>query len=216
MIRDTSRLKQALIDGMIQKAEREIQHISVSLPVEADHRYRFLNRVHTHKKEMPMSKRVAIVLIAALLILLTSCAIVYRHEIAGFFVNLFDGRAVISLTKPEEGLREIEEIKLPSHIAEGYELVYDVKYISFAERRWENAEGDTIILKQGVPGQRNFGFDTDRGTYEFLQIGNMNIYCHHWETGKYIYIWENHYIYKLTCPYPLSGECLKKIIENTT
>ena len=213
MIRDTSRLKQAFVDGMIQKAEREIQHVSVSPPIGDDHGYQLLNRVRLHKKKMPMSKRVTIVLIAALLIVLTGCAIVYRNEIAGFFVDLFDGRVSISAPQTDDRPRELA-VKMPSYIPEGYELVYDEKYISLAERKWENGEGETIRLIQTIPGQTHFGFDTDYGGYRFLQIGDEEVYYHQWDTPKHVYIWSSDYDYKLTVSSPLSEEELQKIIES--
>ena len=160
-------------------------------------------------KKSSFKKKLLVAVIAALLALLTACAL--AKPISDLIVEVHEKYIRFSTSK--EGHTTITEVYMPTYIPEGYEITSESiteKYVTVYV-----SNGSYTILYEQTPFNNKWGirFDTEDVGYDIMYVENLSVYY----TVKYndcMLLWEsNDYFFKLRCPDTLSLEEIEKIIS---
>ena len=117
--------KQAINEALTNKFQRMADACDEEIVCSRRHRkaMRAIVSGKTPRKPMtPVNRRVVAVLIAAVLLLLAGCAIIYRDEIREFVTEVREFFVKVTFDEGEQESREIEEIYELTYIPEGYSL----------------------------------------------------------------------------------------------
>lgn len=218
---DSRKLKRAMIDAAIMRAEQTMQGDHEPVVVHPLYREKWENSVRELRLRRLREKRKTRVLafiIAAVIMALAGCAWRYREKIADFWVTAFDKYSMLELSNiNEEPPKVIEEVYFPTYVLEGYEMVY-CQVDSFKVRaKWEK-DGDYLIYSQAVISKNintdnKNALDNEVGGYQIKNLDKYFVFCYFCD-DKQRYIWMDEYEFCLTSSKEISDEELKRIIEN--
>lgn len=213
---DSRKLKRAMIDAAIMRAEQTMQGDHEPVVVHPLYREKWENSVRELRLRRLREKRKTRVLafiIAAVIMALAGCAWRYREKIADFWVTAFDKYSMLELSNiNEEPPKVIEEVYFPTYILEGYEMVY-CQVDSFKVRaKWEK-DGNYLIYTQTLIPENKNVLDNEMGKYVAKRLDGQVVFCH-FHNSQQIFIWADKYKYRLGSSEEIADEELKKIIEN--
>jgi hypothetical protein len=184
------------------------------VPFEPSESYREgIERIHESYLRMQarISKRKLIALLVAAVIIVTSItACVYREEIKNFFVGLFDDHAHFEIGETDSKL--IETYYFPTYIPEGY--VADER--SDTDDRMVNifyTKGIYFIAyHQSAKSNYRGNLDTEGAEYDIITVGGQQIH-RTYKNNTYSMIWETErYVFGLTCHDSIGWEEIEQII----
>ena len=170
----------------------------------------FINgRKELRLRKIQIRKAVAIAIIAALVLSFAACCIIYREEIKGFFVEIYDKHGKLSNVKNNTDL-DIELYK-PQCIPENYVLSETSQGICFIQSIWTN-ETKNIILTQSPDIKSEVLIDTEDKSYSSFILDDINLYYTH-NNETTLIIWRQYNsIFKLNCPNDISWDEIEKFI----
>ena len=213
---DTSKLKRAMIDAAILRAERTMQGDLEPVVVHPLYREKWehtVRELQVRRLRQKRKTRVLAFIIAAVVAALAGCAWTYREKIADFWVTAFDKYDKLELVAAEdEPPRTLEEIYLPTYVPEGYELVYQQIDIFKARMLWRN-NNDYLMYTQTVISGNDNMLDNEIGECVAMQWGDQNVF-HRFYDNQQVYIWVNEYKFRLISLKEISDEELLKIFKN--
>ena len=186
---------------------REQHETGVNRIMEAFRRY----------KAMKVKRRIVIVLLAAVLIVLTSCTIyVNRDRIAAFVENFYDTYVKVSYDQTrEEAPKEILEVYMPSYIPEGYELIESHSNAARVRTQWENGENGKITFDQALLTDGLMDWDNEKTEPKILIINDISVYCAQYNNAAF-YMWnDGNYSYKLMVTEDFVAEEIERLITLT-
>lgn len=149
---------------------------------------------------MKVKRRILIVILAAVLVILTSCTIyVNREKIAAFVEELYHTYIDVSYRAIDENApTEILEVYLPAYIPEGYELTESHSNSARVRTQWENEDGERISLVQTILTGDLLGWDVEKGEPQSRVVNETTLYCSEYNNAT-IYMWnDGDYSYRLT------------------
>lgn len=170
----------------------------------------------TYRKPISLSSvRIKIAAaIAAVMLLLSGCAMIYKDEIRGFIEHIYEEYIEISFSdgenKESSSIKEIYEL---TYVPEGFVLKTEFISNSTVSYTFDNKNGHSLTFNQYILDGSSFNFDSERSDSTLIIVGKYNIYFtntkqHHsyiWNDGKYAMI--------ITSSEELSDSELQKIIE---
>lgn len=218
---DTSKLKRAMIDAAILRAERTMKDDQEPVVVHPLYREKWENSVRELRLRRLREKRKTRVLafiIAAVIMALAGCAWRYREKIADFWVTAFDKYDKLELANVDEEFpRTLEEVYLPTYVPEGYELV-DQQIDSFKFwAKWEKKENYFIysqaVISKNINTDNKNALDNEIGEYMTKEWGNHTVFCCSYD-DQYVYIWIDKYKFRLSLSEEIDEAEIKEIIEN--
>lgn len=166
-------------------------------------------RKHTTVK---WKRRIWVALLAAALMILTSCTIyANRDKIATFIEEFYHTYIDVSYEAIGEDVpREILELYQPSNIPEGYELAEAFESTAFARTEWLNEQGKRITFDQSLLTTGGVTvWDNERVTPKLITVNDTSVYYAEYN-GTHCYMWnDGRYSYALV----ITGELLSKEIE---
>lgn len=213
---DTSKLKSAMIDAAILRAERTMQGDDVPVVVHSEYRAKWeytlrVLRIREHRKKR--NTRILAFIIAAVVAALAGCAWTYREKIADFWVTAFDRYDKLEIDDIGEDFpRTIEEVYIPTYVPEGYEQVYYQKDSLKIWSKWEK-DGNYLIYMQSIISGNYNVLDSEKGEYVSKQLGDKIVFCHFYN-GRQIVIWIKGYEFRFASSKEIIDEEMIKIINS--
>ncbi len=126
------------------------------------------------QKKMRFRERVTIIIVAVLSLLLTSCtAYIFREEIAGLWISLFDDHMHVE-GAGDSAITEIETVYLPTYIPEGHPLVREENCLTYVYRVWETSQ-TRVTYRQNLPITGSI-VDFESADYEALELGGYTVH----------------------------------------
>ena len=208
--------KQALLEGVSNRIDREIESCTETIVCSKRHKAamkRIINGKYKESETRSLGfKKVVAILVAALL-LLASCAIVYRNEIRNFIEEIYDAFIKVSYFEGEQPGDEIEGVYEMTYVPNGYSLQEKVENILFVKLTYVNSTGDSLAFEQLTQDAGNSYVDLQNG---YKRIVDIEIYDVYYKEAKYLnyYIWNNgKYTFRLISDVGISTEELILIIN---
>ena len=120
-------------------------------------------------------KGILIAAIVAISLLLTSCAAyVFREEIAGLWISLFDDHMHVEGAGDSE-ITEIETVYLPTYIPAKATLVYEQNEYIFIYRVWKSSTA-SIYYRQNIINADGTNIDSEDADYEVIELGGYTVH----------------------------------------
>ena len=153
------------------------------------------------------------ILVAAAVLLLAGCAIIYRNEIRDFITDIREHFVKVSFSEGENESQNIEEIYELTYLPEGYTLESQHIGKMIVQYVFTNSKENHIRFIQQPLDSSSFAVDIEHGDYEIINIGEYEVYYRQINTGYY-YIWnDGKYALKINSTELLPEQLLKLIIE---
>lgn len=213
---DSQKLKSAMIDAAILRAERTMkddQEPVVVHPLYRERWERTVRELQVRRLRKKRKTRVLAFIIAAVVAALAGCAWTYREKIADFWVTAFDRYDKLEIDDIGEDFpRTIDEVYIPTYVPEGYELEYEQIDLFKVHMLWKNNDDYLMYTQTTIYGNDNM-LDNEMGKYVPLkQNGQIVFYrsCN----DQQIFIWTNEYKFRLISSKEILVEDLLKFFEN--
>lgn len=214
---DAAKLKSALIDAFMLDAEEAIASCPPPITVSEEHEKRMKEIISSKPRRRvsyrKIGKRVIALLVAALLIFLTGCAVFYQ-KIVDFIVTAYDKYfRVEQSVSAEENSQTIKKIKVPTVMPEGYELKVESILPSYVVQKWVDADGDFMVYKQDSTDKSHYNVDNESSLCAKMQIGEIVVF-HHYNNSMNTYVWRNEYTFSITSSTQFSEDEIAMIVNN--
>ena len=205
--------KQALVEGVNRRLDREIVACDEEITYSRRHIRNMVRIVNGKEIKKPLNRKMIAILVAAAILLLAGCAIIYRNEIREFVTNIKEFFVEIKFDEGENYSQTIDEIYELTYLPEGYSLEKQEINRMRAQYLFTNADNEYIKFIQQSLDASSFSVDSEQSSYEIAYIGQYEIYYRQINTGYY-YIWnDGKYALKINSTELLSEQLLKLIIE---
>ena len=205
--------KQALIDGVNMRIDRELANCEEDVVFSRRHMRAMRRILKGEEPRKPISNKMVVILVAAAVLLLASCAIIYRDQIRDFITDVRERFVKVTFSDGVEESKYIEEVYKLTYVPEGYvlesweETAVRVQYI------YTNFEGYIFKFVQKPLDNSGFAVDIEHGDYEMINIGQYKVYFQQINMA-YCYLWnDGKYVFKLNSTEELSYALLEQIIN---
>ena len=208
--------QEALNEAWDNKIRREVESFTEEIITSERHKaamQAILNGTYEKPKVCKLTKtRVAAILVAALL-LLASCAVVYRNEIRDFVEEIYEDFIKVTYSNDDTEGKTIEDVYELTYVPDGYVLEKTIKIPTTVKRYYLNSNGEKIIFNQYTLDNTNFNFDIQNGYSIITNVGNCDIYYKKTK-DEHFYLWnDGKYSMVLTTDNELSNQELILLIE---
>lgn len=208
--------KQAINEGLTNKFQRMADACDEEIVCSRRHRkaMRAIVNGKTPRKPMtPMNRRVVAILIAAALLLLAGCAIIYRDEIREFIIDIKELFVNIDFSEGENNSQQIEEIYELTYVPKGYALEKENIYKTSVRYVFTNSDNNSIRFIQQPLDSGSFSVDSEHSDTVLIEIEDYTIYFRIAGNMHY-YLWnDGKYALKLNSTEELSDDELLSIIK---
>ena len=205
--------KQALVEGVSRRIDREIAACDEEVNYSRRHIKNMECIVKGKTPKKPINKKMIAILVAAAVLLLAGCAIIYRDEIREFVTDIREFFVKIDFEDGENESRAIDEIYELTYLPEGYSLENQHIGQMVVQYLFANAENDIIRFIQQSIDASNFYVDIEHSDNVIFEIGDYTVYSRQ-TNGTYYYLWnDGKYALKLNSKEELSHETLEAIIN---
>ena len=205
--------KQAINEALTNKFQRMADACDEEIVCSRRHRKAMRAIVSGKTPRKPLSTKMIAILVAAAVLLLAGCAIIYRDEIREFITNIKEFFVEIKFDEGENDSQNIDEIYELTYIPEGYSLKEQninrmgVHYI------FTNFDSKRIKFIQRSLDAPSFYIYSEHSDNTIIEIENYTIYSRIAENMHY-YLWnDGKYALKLISTIELTGEELLSIIN---
>ena len=204
--------KQALVEGVNRRIDRELAACEEEVVFSRRH-IKAMNRIIKGKTPTkPINRKMVAILVAAAILLLAGCAIIYRDEIRGFITDFREFFVKVTFDEGENFSQTIDETYELTYVPEGYELIDESSYFNAVQYIFEDSNGNKIKFTQRPLDNSSFMVDIEHDYDKFANIGSYAIYYRH-TNGTYYYIWnDGKYALKLNSTNELSLKELESLI----
>lgn len=205
--------KQALVEGVNRRLDREIAACDEEIAYSRRHIKAMTRIVNGKTPRKPLSTKMIAILVAAAILLLAGCAIIYRNEIRDFITDVQEFFVKVTFDAGESESRVIEEVYELTYIPDGYEIESEYIYKYMVQIVIRDSRGDKIKFTQRPLDNSSFMVDVEHGYDEIFSVGDYRIYYQEAD-GINCYIWnDGKYAFKLNSTEELSLQMLKQIIN---
>ena len=185
--------KQALVEGVNRRLDREIATCDEEITYSRRHIKNMARIVNGKQIKKPLNRKMIAILVAAAILLLAGCAIIYRNEIRDFITDIREHFVKVSFSEGENESQNIEEIYELTYVPEGYSLEKEEVNRIFVQYLFVNEDDDYIKFIQQSLDSSSFSVDIEHGNYDIINIGEYEIYYRQtdginyylWNDGKY-------------------------------
>ena len=208
--------QEALNEAWDNKIRREVESCTEEIITSERHKaamQAILNGTYGKPKVWKLTKtRIAAILVAALL-LLASCAVVYRNEIRNFVEEIYEDFIKVTYSNDETEGKTIEDVYELTYVPNGYTLEKSTISPIAANYEYINNENKLIVFEQRTLDKSIFSFDKENGYNLIVDITKHDVYYKTTKTYHY-YIWnDGYYSMKIRSSDPISSEELMLIID---
>lgn len=161
----------------------------------------------------PLSTKMIAILVAAAILLLAGCAIIYRDEIRDFITDVREFFVKVSFPEGDNDSQYIDEIYELTYIPEGYILADERINRMAVQYVFINTDGKSIRFMQQALDSSTFSIDSEHSDNTIIEIENYTIYSRIAGNMHY-YLWnDGKYALKLISAIELTDEELLSIIN---
>ena len=208
--------KQAINEALTNKFQRMADACDEEIVCSRRHRkaMRAIINGKTPRKTMtPMNRRVIAILVAAILLLLASCAIIYRDEIREFVTNIKEFFVESKFDEGENDSQYIDEIYELTYLPEGYSFKEERINHMVVQYVFANQDNKSIRFIQQTLDNASFSVDSEHGDTVIIEIEGYTVYFR--QTGNmYYYLWnDGKYAFQIYSNEQLSDNELLSIID---
>ena len=182
--------KQALVEGVNRRLDREISACDENIAYSRRHIKNMERIVKGKTPKKPINKKMVAILVAAAVLLLVGCAIIYRNEIREFVTDLSEYFVKIKFEDGENFSQNMEDIYELTYLPEGYTLETQVVNRMVVEYLFTNADDDYIKFIQQSIDASNFYVDIENSDNVIIEIGDYTVYSRK-TNGTYYYLWND-------------------------
>ena len=185
--------KQAINEALTNKFQRMADACDEEIVCSRHHRKAMRAIISGKTPRKPLSTKMIAILVAAAILLLAGCAIIYRDEIRGFIIDIKELFVNVDFSEGENNSQEIEEIYELSYVPEGYDLKEQKINCMRVQYIFTNADNRSIRFIQQTLDASTFSVDSEHSDTILIEIeeytvyyriaGNMHYYL--WNDGKY-------------------------------
>ena len=215
-MKNNDKLKRAFIDATLREA-RDISAQTPDFEISREHIAAINGIIDGKYISVPrrrMSRRAVIILVAALVALLSSCAaMVYHFTGAGLSVRVMTDYHEIIATAPEGSPQFIEKERLPSYIPKEYKLTTEINSVALISRIYHNPEGEYLEFVQSTMSSIS-KTENNQGVFDVITIAGREILRYRSEKNGYIYRFADEYNFYMHSSVELSNSTLKAIIAS--
>ena len=208
--------QEALNEAWDNKIRREVESCTEEIITSERHKaamQAILNGTYEKPKVWKLTKtRVAAILVAALL-LLASCAVVYRNEIRDFVEEIYEDFIKVTYSNDDTEGKTIEDVYELTYVPDGYHLDSSMISHSVAKHIFVNPNGDKISFDQSVLDGANFYINGENGYSLIVDTNEYDVY-HRNVNNTHYYLWnDGYYSFKISSGIMLSNEEILLIID---
>ncbi len=205
--------KQALVEGVNRRLDREIAACDEEITYSRSHIKNMARIVKGKELKKPINRKMIAILVAAAILLLAGCAIIYRDQIRDFITNIKEFFVEIKFDEGENDSQTIDEIYELTYVPEGYSLESQHIGKMLVQYLFTNADDDYIKFIQQSIDASNFYVDIEHSDNVIIEIGEYTVYSRK-TNGTYYYLWnDGKYALKLNSKEELSRATLEAIIN---
>ena len=205
--------KQAINEALTNKFQRMADACTEEIVCSRRHRKAMRAIVSGKTPRKPLSTKMIAILVAAAILLLAGCAIIYRDEIREFITNIKEFFVEIKFDEGENNSQEIEKIYELAYIPEGYSLEDQTINLMMVKYVFTNSDGKLIQFIQRSLDASSFSIDSEHSDNTIIEIENYTIYTR--KTGDtFYYLWnDGKYAMQICSSESLSDDELLLIID---
>ena len=205
--------KQALVEGVNRRLDRELAACEEEVVFSRRH-IKAMNRIIKGKTPAkPINRKMVAILVAAAILLLAGCAIIYRDEIRGFITDVREFFVKVTFDEGDSESRVIDEVYELTYVPEGYVLERQNILKRTTEYIFVNSEGNKLKFLQQPLDNSSFAVDIEQNYSKIVTIEQYEVYYQKINSG-YCYIWnDGKYALQLHATQQLSEQVLELIIN---
>lgn len=205
--------KQAINEALTNKFQRMANACDEEIVCSRRHRKAMRAIISGKTPRKPLSTKMIAILVAAAILLLAGCAIIYRDEIREFFIDIKELFVNVDFSEGENNSQEIEEIYELSYVPEGYDLKEQKINCMRVQYIFTNADNRSIRFIQQTLDASTFSVDSEHSDTVIIEIEEYTIYSR--KTGNmYYYLWnDGKYAMQIYSSESLSDDELLLIID---
>lgn len=185
--------KQAINEALTNKFQRMADACDEEIVCSRRHRKAMRAIVRGKTPRKPLSTKMIAILVAAAVLLLAGCAIIYRDEIREFVTNIKEFFVEVKFDEGENDSQNIDEIYELTYIPEGYILADERINRMSVHYTFTNVDSKMIRFTQQTLDNVSFSVDSEHSDTVIIEINNLTIYSriagnmHYylWNDGKY-------------------------------
>ena len=205
--------KQALIEGVNRRIDRDIAACEENVVCSRKHNKAMARILKGKTPSKPINRKMIAILVAASILLLAGCAIIYHDEIRGFITDVSEFFVKVTFDEGESEIKQIEEVYELTYVPEGYGLIKQDVTRMRVQYSYENKEGRFIKFIQQPLDASNFYIDSEHDYDNVFYLEQYTIYYRQ-TNGTYSYIWnDGKYALNLYSSEYLSENSLELIIS---
>ena len=204
--------RKALVEGVSRRIDRELAACDEEVVFSRRHLRAMKRIINGKTPAKPINRKMVAILVAAAVLLLAGCAIIYRDEIRDFITDVKEYFVEIRFDEGDNESRVIEEVYELTYLPDGYVLEKQNVGQRMIQTIYVNSEGEKIKFIQQPLDTSGFAVDIEHDYDKFTNISDFEIYYRH-TNGTYYYIWnDGKYAMKLNSSKELPIEVVELII----
>ena len=205
--------KQALVEGVNRRLDRELAACEEEVVFSRRHIKAMTRIIKGKTPAKPINRKMVAILVAAAILLLAGCAIIYRDEIRGFITEIKEFFVEIRFDEGSNDSRVIEDVYELTYVPEGYILERQNILKRTTEYIFVDSEGNKLKFIQQPLDNSSFAVDIEQNYSKIVTIGQYEVYYQKINSGNY-YIWnDGAYALKIHSTQQLSNQDLELIIN---
>ena len=205
--------KQALVEGVNRRIDRELAACEEDVVFSRKHIKAMARIVKGKTPAKPINRKMIAILVAAAILLLAGCAIIYRDEIRDFITDVREFFVKVTFDEGDNESKYIEEVYELTYVPEEYELEREHVDRKFVQFIYKNSDGYKIKFIQQPLDVSGFYVDVEHDYDNLSAVSGYEIY-YRYTNGTYYYIWnDGKYALKLNLSEELSLQELEIIIN---
>ena len=182
--------KQALVEGVNRRLDREIAACDEEIAYSRKHIKAMERIVKGKTPQKPINSKMIAILVAAAILLLAGCAIIYRDEIRAFITDIKEFFVEIRFDEGENESKYIEEVYELTYVPKGYIVTNrDITRMS-VQYVFKNQDDKSIKFIQCSMDNSGFAVDSEHGYNEIIKIEQYEIYFRETDRINY-YVWND-------------------------
>ena len=205
--------KQALIEGINRRIDRDIAACEENVVCSRKHNKAMARILKGKTPSKPINRKMIAILVAASILLLAGCAIIYHDEIRGFLTDVSEFFVKVTFDEGESEIKQIEEVYELTYVPNDYTLEEQTITSLWVQYIFEDEKGNVIRFIQQPLDASNFYIDSEHDYDNVFSLDQYTIYYRQ-TNGTYSYIWnDGKYALKLNSTNELSLQELEMIIN---
>lgn len=209
---------QALSEAFVRKYESELKDCTETSQCTDEHLRRMEEIIVQWERDARRRKRrgwITALLLAAALLLGACVVSAYERSKKGEIAESDDHVRVTYADGSAVPVAYVDfDTYTPGYVPEGYVLVEELHLDnSLNYYKWENEQGDFLILSQSWAGCTVYFLDSTRGKVTTISCGGYEVY--HRDGQTHTYLWSNGvYSFSLTSSCPLPEDTVRRMIDS--